>query len=155
MHQDGRMLILEEVYLVPSPAIKLISVSELTNTGYKVMFSHGRGEMRNKKGEALKLEQSNKAWIFPKMNQESEAYTVSTDATLLHKRLGHPGARRLEKAAKIHCIKLRGEIPHMEDCEACLLSKPMRNPVASTSVPSGEVRVQVDGVPWKNGLNGQ
>ncbi len=37
----------------------------------------------------------------------------------------------------------------------CLLSKPMRSPVPSSSTPSGEVTVQVDGLPWKGGLNGQ
>ncbi len=157
-HQDGRALILEEAYLVPSLAIKLISVSALTNSGYEVMFSHGKGEVRNEKGEALKLELSNNAWIFPtatRGEQENTAYLSTTDAALLRKRLGHPGARRLEKAAKDHNIKLKGETPRMEDCEACLLSKPMRNPVASTSTPNGEITVQVDGIPWKNGLKGQ
>ncbi len=105
-HRHGKIMTLKEVYLVPSLAINLISVSALTNSGYKVMFSHDKGEVRNKKSEALKLEKSNKAWIFPKAmarvnpttDKEWKAYMSSMDAMLFHERMGHPGPNRLKLA---------------------------------------------------------
>ncbi len=104
--------------------------------------------------ETLSLLQSKRAWIFPTAAHENIAY-LTKDAMLLHNRLGHPGSERLKQAARHQGIKLTGIIPRLEDCEACLFSKPMKERIGSTSTPSGEITVQVDGLPWKNGLNGQ
>ncbi len=155
LHQNVNLLELKEVYLVPELATKLISVSELTKSGYTVVFSQDKGEIKEKENSVMPLVQLNKAWILPTITLANGAHHATMEAVLLHNRLGHPGGRRLQQAAKHEGIKLKGEIPLLEDCEACLLSKPMRNPVASTSTPSGEITVQVDGLPWKNGLNGQ
>ncbi len=154
-HKNGRTLTLHEVYLVPKLSIKLISVTALTKSGYTVIFSQNEGKIRNKRQEILPLTRSDRAWIFPSTQKTEEAYLTTMDATILHNKLGHPGGRKLEQAAKRKGIKLTGEIPLLENCEACLLSKPMRSPIVSTSTPSGEITVQVDGLPWKGGLNGQ
>ncbi len=43
----------------------------------------------------------------------------------------------------------------VDKCEPCLLCKPRRTNIHSTATRSGEVVVQVDGMPWKGGYKGQ
>ncbi len=71
-HKGGRILTLQDMYLVPGLAIKLVSVNPLTASGYKAIFTHNNGEVKNKKGKVLKLVRLNKAWTFPSVSQVSD-----------------------------------------------------------------------------------
>ncbi len=72
----------------------------------------------------------------------------------LHERLGHASDRKLRALERAGSVKLSGECK-IEECEPCLLCKPRRTNIPSVATCSGEVVVQVDGMPWKGGYRGQ
>ncbi|MCP4129117.1 MAG: hypothetical protein GY753_18990, partial [Gammaproteobacteria bacterium] len=72
----------------------------------------------------------------------------------LHERLGHASERKLRSLEKGGAVKLLGE-SRIDKCEPCLLCKPRRSNISSVATRSGEIVVQVDGLPWKDGYEGQ
>ncbi len=72
----------------------------------------------------------------------------------MHEKLGYASERKIRALEKAGLVKLTGKC-EIDKCEPCLLCKPRRTYIPGTVTRSGEVFVQVDGMPWKGGYTGQ
>ncbi len=150
--------------LVPSLSRDLIAVKSLNGKGYSVNFTPNGGEI-TKEGQRWNLTQEGGTWTFPEaLSMAAQAATtpdagpeecpLKTSWQELHERLGHVSERKLKSLEKTGLIKLTGECK-IDECEACLLHKPRGSNISSVATHSGEVVVQMDGMPWKGGYGGQ
>ncbi len=163
-HQTGKPLTLEDALFVPGLSEDLISVKSLNERGYTINFTPNSGAI-TKGGQRWRLVRGGCAWMFPEARDTTAltARTAPTDARnhplkiswqVLHEKLGHASERNLRTLEKAGMVKLTGEC-EIEKCEPCLLCKPRRANIPNTVTHSGEVVVQVDGMPWKGGYKGQ
>ncbi len=136
----------------------------LNEKGYSVNFAPDHGVI-TKGGQQWDLAQKGGAWIFPEAQDTTAlvAQAIPTDTgnpppqiswQLMHEKLGHASERKLRALETAGLVKLTGECG-IDKCEPCLLCKPRRTNIPSVATRSGEVVVQVDGMPWKGGYRGQ
>ncbi len=163
-HESCKELTLEDVDLVPGLSETLISVRSLNDKGYCVTFTPDGGEIR-KGEERWSLARGGGAWTFPKA-QDKVALTarnpnegprndpLKVNWQDLYEKLGHASEKKLRSLEKTGLVKLTGKC-ETDKCEPCLLCKPRLTDIPSAATRSGEVVVQVDGMPWKGGFRGQ
>lgn len=108
----------------------LISVRRVTESGYEVVFSQGRCRIVAPNEEILMEARLNDGMYKLKARPTSdivcltkEGSTVSENAWLWHKRLGHPSFASMKK---LICQIGNFEIPS-ESCKTCVLAKQVRS----------------------------
>ncbi len=163
-HQTGEPLTLEDALFVPGLSEDLISVKSLNERGYSVNFTPNGGAI-TKGGQQWNLVRGGGAWVFPEA-RGTTALTARAVPTgqrnhppkinwqVMHEKLGHASERKLRALEKAGLAKLTGKC-EIDKCEPCLLCKPRRTSIPSSVTHSGEVVVQVDGMPWRDGHRGQ
>ncbi len=163
-HETGKTLTLQDVLLVPELSEDLISVKSLNEKGFCVTFTPDGGEI-TKRGQRWALVRGGGAWVFPEAEDavvlttqttppNDEDHSPKIDWQVMHERLGHASERKLRALEEAGLVKLTGKC-EIAKCEPCLLCKPRRTNIPSAVAHSGEVVVQVDGMPWKGGYGGQ
>lgn len=158
---EGAKLISDVLY-VPEIDQNLLSVGQLVEKGYKVMFEEGLCLIADSAGkETLKIQMKEKCFSFDPMSQSRQAMTAQVnEAEVWHKRLGHFHSKGIEFLQK---NELAVGLPILQqkvtsDCRTCLLGKQTRLPFESSSWRASEklqlIHTDVCGPMSETSLNG-
>lgn len=137
----GRKLISDVLY-VPKIDQNLLSVGQLVQKGYKVMFEEGFCLIADSSGkEILKIQMKNKSFSFDPVSQCQQAMAArDNEAELWHRRLGHFHSKGIEFLQK-NDMAVGFPILQQKDtsnCRTCVLGKQTRLPFVSSSWRASE-----------------
>lgn len=132
---------LQNVYHVPDLRTNLLSVSKITNQGYKVMFDNQEAKVIDDRGKILMKAERRGDLYF--VDEREEARLIEADSwnepkndiEVWHRRLGHLNEQTLlkminEEKAHGFDIKRDGKLPQ---CDVCASEKATRLPFPKTS----------------------
>lgn len=136
VHGESRVIRLEDTRLVPDLRVNLLSVSKITDHGYKVVFNKNQGLVLDQNGDVkLVANKTNNLYIVEEpVNETAVAEEGRTSSTVQstvdwHRRFGHLNARDLQQA--IRQGRVKGASPEnlsSDDCSVCLEGKMTRAP---------------------------
>jgi hypothetical protein len=127
---------LTDVLYVPEINQNLLSVGQLLEKGFKVIFEDKNCIIKDPAGqEMFKVKMKSKSFSFDPMKKEQSAFPVTTSTTdLWHKRLGHFHHSGMDYMLKKQLV--RG-VPSLTEkaieCEACQFGKQTRKPFPTSS----------------------
>ncbi|KAK9088025.1 hypothetical protein Syun_030419 [Stephania yunnanensis] len=123
--------LIKDVLFVPNINQNLLSVGQLLERGFKVIFESNRCLIKDSRGEdGFKVNMKGKSFVLDPSEEEIAAYsTIKFTTELWHKRLGH-----FHHAAVLNLQRkeLVQGLPHLEaelpDCKTCQFGKQTRLP---------------------------
>ncbi|KAK9151265.1 hypothetical protein Syun_009574 [Stephania yunnanensis] len=128
-------LSISNVYLVDGLKHNLLSISQLCDKGFHVMFESSKCIVRNEKHETLFIAYRDKnvyAINFDEMNMQNVSCLSAQsecDAWLWHRRLGHSSMENLSKLTKHDLVKglPKCTFKKEKECEPCILGKQVKS----------------------------
>lgn len=135
---------LKEAILVPSFKNNLLSVSSITNNGYKVTFQKDSAVIRRPDGSiALRAKQENGLYIIKETTRQTTALLNEHEGTLVkwHQRLGHLNfndVRKLKDHSMVNGINDRLNTVN-PTCEICEKSKIHQKPYKTSEKKENEI----------------
>src|SRR5262249_47575007 len=119
--------IIENVYLVKGLKHNLLSISQLCDKGYKMIFEKDKCFAFDKNGMKLFEGYRKKNIYLIKPNEMEDVCLLSMNDNIFkwHKRLGHVNFNQLEKLSKKNIIRglPKINIKHDIKCDICLKNK--------------------------------
>lgn len=123
--------LISEVLFVPEIDQNLLSVAQLTEKGFKVIFESKQCLIKDgNNSDVFRIKRKGKSYSLDPMEEEQAAYSaITTSAELWHKRMGH-----FHHAALLNLQKkdLAIGLPHIEselpNCNSCQYGKQTRLP---------------------------
>ena len=152
--EDGKLLTLTKVHLVPELNTRLLSALHLTSKGYEIMqrntecvvYKPGRGIFM--KGEKHQKKDNNLIEMnltpcplkaSPKAAGEAHLTSVGNAIDpwfLQHQRMGHTGLTSLKRVAQqglVNGMQMKSATPQSLNCEACMMGKATKTPFPHAS----------------------
>ena len=158
LHTGSCLLKLTNVHVAPSFEENLISVSQLTSNGYKVLFDNKEATVFKDNQVHLRARLINNLYRYIETSDQANCvndakWTVNKPDW--HSKLGHPGA---DKMAALKKIFPELSWRHPEHCETCLRTKlhqlPYRTSEARQTEPLELIHTDLCGQMRKTGYDG-
>jgi hypothetical protein len=132
---DGLKYISDVVY-VPDIDQNLLSVPQLVENGFKVIFEDNWCLIKDVKGrDVFKVKMRAKSYALNLLEEEQRVFSSTvSNFELWHKRLGHfhhVGVLYMQKHALVKGVSSLEE--NMSDCDACQYGKQVRTPFPHTT----------------------
>ncbi|XP_016704257.1 uncharacterized protein [Gossypium hirsutum] len=118
--------VISNVLLVPEIDRNLLSIAQLLEKGYSVVFKDKQCQIVDPSGSSLMtVTMSDKCFEVHWPNDSKSAYITSTDdSELLHQRLGHANFRSMARMAREGLAeKFTNSVEHDDVCEVCQMRK--------------------------------
>lgn len=134
--EQGNTKLLYDVQYVPNLAHNLLSVGQLLNSGYSVLFENDFCLICDKKSKEVIVKivmGRNRMFPLDLSGNVSKALTVKgdDDAKLWHLRYGHLNVQGLKLLSSKGMVQGLPKIGELELCEGCLYGKQSRGPFPS------------------------
>lgn len=123
--------IIADVLFVPKIDQNLLSVGQLLEKGYKVLFENKQCLIQDVDGrDMFKVKMKGKSFALNPMEEEHMAFQSKESVTeIWHKRLGHLHYRGLLQMQKLNMVKdLPNLQEHSQNCQTCQYGKITRKP---------------------------
>ena len=126
--------VISNVLLVPEIDRNLLSIAQLLEKGYSVMFKDNQCQINDPSGSKLMaVPMANKSFVVDWTRESDTAYTVTSDESKLwHQRLGHANFRSMARMVREDLAEnFINAVDHDDVCEVCQLGKQARLPFPS------------------------
>ncbi|KAG8499415.1 hypothetical protein CXB51_005894 [Gossypium anomalum] len=123
--------VISDVLFVPDIDQNLLSVGQLVEKGYSLVFENGACVVKDTYGqELISVAMTDKCFMLNINQLEKKAYTSLADNTgLWHRRLGHVNYRSLDLLHKMNMVDDMSRVEVKDTvCEVCQLGKQARLP---------------------------
>ncbi|KAG8498881.1 hypothetical protein CXB51_005279 [Gossypium anomalum] len=123
--------VISDVLFVPDIDQNLLSVGQLVEKGYSLVFENGACVVKDTYGqELISVAMTDKCFMLNMNQLEKKAYTSLADNTdLWHRRLGHVNYRSLDLLHKMNMVDDMSRVEVKDTvCEVCQLGKQARLP---------------------------
>ncbi|KAG8489064.1 hypothetical protein CXB51_017032 [Gossypium anomalum] len=123
--------VISDVLFVPDIDQNLLSVGQLVEKGYSLVFENGACVAKDTYGqELISVAMTDKCFMLNMNQLEKKAYTSLADNTdLWHRRLGHVNYRSLDLLHKMNMVDDMSRVEVKDTvCEVCQLGKQARLP---------------------------
>ncbi|XP_052486483.1 uncharacterized protein LOC128041158 [Gossypium raimondii] len=123
--------VISNVLLVPEIDRNLLSIAQLLEKGYSVVFKDKQCHIADLSGSSLMtVTMTDKCFEVHWPSDSKSAYTASVDdSKLWHQRLGHANFRSMARLAKEGLVEnFTNSVEHDDVCEVCQIGKQARLP---------------------------
>lgn len=131
---NGSSPIIENVLLVDNLKHNLLSISQLCDKGYRVVFETSKCLIENTCNNEIVFIGERKENVYvidvEKVSSDDKCFSVlKDDAWLWHRRLGHASMKLISKISKNHIVDGLPNIVFEKDkiCDACQMGKQVKN----------------------------
>ncbi|KAG8474282.1 hypothetical protein CXB51_033938 [Gossypium anomalum] len=138
--------VISDVLFVPNIDQNLLSVGQLVEKGYSLVFKNGSCIIKDCYGqEMITVGMVDKCFMLDVNQLENKAYaSLADNASLWHRRLGHANFRSLDLLHKQNLVKNMSKVDASDTvCDICQLGKQARLPFSVNQAWRAEKRLEL------------